>query len=216
MITARELFDLSHSLAGDFLQSFSYPWQALDHIGDEILRIGATLPVEAYDQPATNVWISRSAYVHPLATVVGPTIIGADTQVRAGALLRGCVLVGEGAVVGNATELKNTVLFDRVQVPHYNYVGDSILGYAAHFGAGAIASNVRLDKGDVVIRYLGKSVETGRKKVGSMVGDHSQVGCHSVLNPGCILGRRSLVHPLSSVCGGVAAGEVWCYKGVQG
>lgn len=209
MITVAELFDLSHSLAGPYLQSCVYPWQALDGIGEEILRIGATLPEEEYDTPMADVWISKSACVHPLATVTGPAIIGAGTQVRAGALLRGCVLVGEGAVVGNATELKNAILFDRVQLPHYNYAGDSILGYASHFGAGAIASNVRLDKAPVVLRYLGKSAETGRKKVGAMVGDRAEVGCHAVLNPGCILGRESMVFPLSCVCGGIAQGGVW-------
>lgn len=216
MITAGELFDLSHSLAGPFLQEHVYPWRALDGIGEEILRVGRMLSAEEYDMPFPDVWISKSACVHPLATVMGPAIIGAGTQVRAGALLRGCVLVGEKAVVGNATELKNTILFDRVQVPHYNYVGDSILGFAAHFGAGAIASNVRLDKAPVVLHYLGKSAETGRKKVGAMVGDGAEVGCHAVLNPGCILGRRSRVYPLSCVCGGVAEDGTWCRGGAHG
>ena len=209
MITVEELFDLSHSLAGSFLQTCVYPWCALDGIREAILRIGVTLSGEEYDTPAPDVWISRRARVHPLATVIGPAIIGADTEVRAGALLRGSVLVGDGAVVGNATELKNAILFDRVQVPHYNYVGDSILGHAAHLGAGAIASNVRLDLAPVVIRYLGERVETGRKKLGALVGDGAQVGCHAVLNPGCILGRGSTVRPLSCVCGGVAAGGTW-------
>ena len=209
MMAATDLFDLSRSLAGEFLRGFSTLWQALEGLGEEILRIGATLPEAEYDHPAPDVWISIRARVHPLATVVGPTIIGAQSEIRAGALLRGCVLVGEGVVVGNATELKNTVLFDRAQLPHYNYAGDSIIGYAAHFGAGAIASNLRLDKKEVVVRYLGESVETGRKKLGAMVGDHAQVGCHAVLNPGCVLGRESVVYPLSCVRGGLAAGQVW-------
>ena len=209
MITTTELFDLSHTAAALFLRDCVYPWLILPRIRETVLRIGALLPESEYTQTAPGVWIAKSAAVAPTACILPPAVIGPRTEVRHGAFLRGGVLVGADAVVGNSTEVKNAILFDGVQVPHYNYVGDSILGHRAHLGAGAITSNVRCDKEPVVIRYLGESVVTGRKKVGAMVGDGAEVGCNSVLNPGCILGRGSVVYPLCSVRGGVAAGGVW-------
>ena len=185
-----ELFDFSHTVVGDFLQKCDYPWQALPHVGDWILAIGATLEPDRYDRVGESIWIAKSAKVAPTASIAGPCIIGEEAEVRHCAFIRGNALVGNGAVVGNSTELKNAILFDGVQVPHFNYVGDSILGYKAHLGAGAVTSNVKSDKGLVVIRAGEKKIETGRKKVGAMVGDLVEVGCGSVLNPGTVIGRE--------------------------
>ena len=204
-----ELFDFSHTVAGDFLQKCDYPWQALPHVGDWILAIGATLEPDRYDRVGESIWIAKSAKVAPTASITGPCIIGEEAEVRHCAFIRGNALVGNGAVVGNSTELKNAILFDGVQVPHFNYVGDSILGYKAHLGAGAVTSNVKSDKGLVVIRAGEKKIETGRKKVGAMVGDLVEVGCGSVLNPGTVIGRESRVYPLSSVRGAVPAKSIW-------
>ena len=204
-----ELFDFSHTVAGDFLQKCDYPWQALPHVGDWILAIGATLEPDRYDRVGESIWIAKSAKVAPTASITGPCIIGEEAEVRHCAFIRGNALVGNGAVVGNSTELKNAILFDGVQVPHFNYVGDSILGYKSHLGAGAVTSNVKSDKGLVVIRAGEKKIETGRKKVGAMVGDLVEVGCGSVLNPGTVIGRKSRVYPLSSVRGAVPAKSIW-------
>ena len=202
MLKITDLFDLGHSLAGPWLSQFTYPWEALGGIGDLILELGAGLDPEAYDHPQEDVWIARDAVVFPSAYIKGPCIIGPGTEVRHNAFIRGNALVGEGCVVGNATELKNVILFDGVQVPHYNYVGDSILGYKAHMGAGAITSNVKSDKSLVVIRDLeGDLYPTGRKKVGALMGDLVEVGCNAVLNPGNVIGRRSNVYPTSCVRG---------------
>ena len=203
------LFDLSHTVAGDFLKKLTYPWEALPHIGDWIREIGAGLPAERYERVGEDIWIAKSAKVASTASVTGPCIIGENAEVRHCAFIRGNALVGEGAVVGNSTELKNTILFDGVQVPHYNYVGDSILGYRAHLGASAITSNVKSDKSLVVIRYGAEGAPTGRKKVGAMVGDGVEVGCGSVLNPGVVLGRGVSVYPLSSVRGTVPEGHIY-------
>ena len=198
-----ELFDFSHTVAGDFLKKCEYPWQALPYIGEWILAIGATLDLARYDRVAQHIWIAKSAKVAPSASISGPCIIGEDAEVRHCAFLRGNALIGSGAVVGNSTELKNAILLDGVQVPHFNYVGDSILGYKSHLGAGAITSNVKSDKSLVVIRANGCEIETGRKKVGAMVGDLAEVGCGCVLNPGTVIGRGSRIYPLCSVRGTV-------------
>lgn len=211
MLKTTELFDLSHTVAGDFLRECPYPWQALDHIGAWICALGETLPAALYDHTAPDVWIAKSAVVAPSATVTGPCIIGAHTEVRTGAYIRGNVLVGEHAVIGNSTELKNAILFDGVQVPHFNYVGDSILGFGAHLGAGAVTSNVKSDKTPVVIRCGAESAPTGRKKIGAMIGDGVEIGCNSVLCPGAVIGKHSVIYPLCAVRGTVPAAHI--YKG---
>ena len=208
-----DLFDMTHTRAVALLSGCTYPWEALARIGGTVLAIGQALPQEDYDHPQQDVWIAKSASVAPTATITGPCVIGERTEVRPGAFLRGNVLVGDGAVVGNSSELKNCILFDGVQVPHYNYVGDSILGYKAHMGAGAVTSNVKGDKRPVVIHGEEK-YETGRKKVGAMLGDFAEIGCGSVLNPGTIIGRDSQVYPLSSVRGVVPARSI--VKGERG
>ena len=203
------LLDLTHTLAGDYLAQFTYPWQALDGIKDFILALGPTLPKEEYDETAPYVWVHKTAKVFPSAYLGAPCIIGAGTEVRHGAFIRGSALVGDHCVVGNSAELKNVILFDNVQTPHYNYVGDSILGYKAHMGAGSITSNVKSDRTPVVVRDGTQQAETGRKKVGAMLGDHVEIGCNSVLNPGTVVGRNSRVYPLSSVRGTVPADSIY-------
>lgn len=209
MLKIEDLFDLSHSLAGDYLAGFTYPWEALAGIGELISALGAALPAAEFDHPAEDVWIAKDATVYPSAYIHGPCIIGHGTEVRHCAFIRGNALVGDGCVVGNSTELKNVILFDSVQVPHYNYVGDSILGYKAHMGAGSITSNVKSDKKPVVVRDGAERAETGRKKVGAMLGDRVEIGCNSVLNPGAVLGRDASVYPTSCVRGTVPAGCIW-------
>ncbi len=195
------LYDLSHSLAGEALSRFEYPWEALSSIKDIILAIGETLSPDEYDHPEEGIWIAKDATVSPLATIMAPTIIGKRTDVRPGAFIRGRALVGEDCVVGNSCELKNVILFDHVQVPHFNYVGDSIFGYHSHTGAGVITSNVKSDYTLVTIKTPEGRLETGNKKCGSFLGDFAEVGCNSVLNPGTVIGRNSNVYPLSSVRG---------------
>ena len=197
MFKIQSMFDLTHTLAGEYLAGFQYPWEALSGIKDLILKLGADLG-EDYIQTEETVWIHKTAKVAPTAFLAGPTIIGAGTEVRHCAFIRGGALVGENCVVGNSTELKNVILFDGVQVPHFNYVGDSILGYKAHMGAGAVTSNVRADKGLVVI-HGEQDIPTGIKKVGAMLGDFAEIGCNSVLNPGTVIGRNSNVYPTSCV-----------------
>ena len=204
-----QLLDLSHTMAGEYLKQFDYPWQALDGIKDLILALGPTLSPEEYGQPAPNVWIHKTAAVAPMAYLGAPCIIGPKTEVRHCAFIRGSALVGEGCVVGNSVELKNVILFDGVQTPHYNYVGDSILGYKSHMGAGSITSNVKSDKTLVVVKNSGELIPTGRKKFGAILGDHVEVGCNSVLNPGTVIGRGSSVYPTSSVRGVVPAGSIY-------
>ena len=201
-ITIKALFEAPYpTLAREMLEGCTYPWEALDKIKDTILAIGATLSLDEYDHPAEDVWIAKDAKVAKTASITGPCIIGKGTEVRQCAFVRGNALVGDGAVVGNSTELKNVILFDKVQVPHYNYVGDSILGFKAHMGAASLTSNVKSDKKLVVINNEGDRIETGRKKVGAILGDRVEVGCGSVLNPGTIIGHDSNVYPLSSVRG---------------
>ena len=209
MIKTSEMYDLTHTAAAALLEKTQYPWQALAGISEFILALGQTLPAEEYDHPAEDVWIAKDATVFATAYIKGPCIIGHGTEVRQCAFIRGSALVGENCVVGNSTELKNVILFDNVQVPHYNYVGDSILGYKAHMGAGSVTSNVKSDKTLVVIHGAGEDVPTGRKKVGAMLGDGVEVGCNSVLNPGTVIGRNSNVYPLSSVRGVVPADSIF-------
>ena len=207
-LTINDLYDLSHTIAADYLRGFTYPWEALGGIGEMILSVGATLSDAEYEHTSENIWIARDATVFPTATIIGPCIIGHETEVRPGAL------VGEHCVVGNSTELKNVILFDNVQVPHYNYVGDSILGYKAHMGAGSITSNVKSDKALVVIHNQGEELPTGRKKVGALLGDRVEVGCNSVLNPGTVVGRDSNVYPVSCVRGVIPENSICKTGGV--
>ncbi len=214
MLKIVDLYDLSHSMAGEYLTKFTYPWEALKGIKEEIIRLGQLLDKEAYTEVSPQVWVHRTAVVAPTAYLGAPCIIGADTEVRHGAFVRGSALVGEGCVVGNSVELKNVILFDKVQVPHYNYVGDSILGYKSHMGAGSITSNVKSDKTLVTVRSKEEAIETGLKKMGAMLGDLVEVGCNSVLNPGTVIGRESNIYPLSCVRGVVPARSIWKTGGV--
>ena len=207
MCTTKNLYDLSHTLAADYLSGFSYPWEALKGIKELIITLGKTLS-EEYTEVSPQVWVHNTAKIAPTAYLGAPCIIGANTEVRHCAFIRGSALVGEGCVVGNSVELKNVILFDHVQVPHYNYVGDSILGYKAHMGAGSITSNVKSDKSLVVI-HGETEIETGIKKVGAMLGDFVEVGCNSVLNPGTVIGKNSSVYPLSCVRGVVPEGSIY-------
>ena len=204
MLKTTDLFDLSHSLAGAWLGEFEYPWQALKGIKDFILALGPTLG-EDYIETAPQVWVHKTAVVAPTAWLGAPCIIGANTEVRHCAFVRGSALIGENCVVGNSVEIKNAILFDNVQTPHYNYVGDSILGYRSHMGAGSVTSNVKSDKTLVAVRSGGERIETGLKKFGAMLGDFVEVGCNSVLNPGTVIGRESNVYPTSCVRGVIPA-----------
>ena len=212
MVTIKNLYDLSHSVAGEYLSQFTYPWEALSGIKELIVSLGSKLG-EEYTEVSSQVWVHKSAKIAPTAYLGAPCIIGANTEVRHGAFIRGSALVGEGCVVGNSVELKNVILFDSVQVPHYNYVGDSILGYKAHMGAGSITSNVKSDKSLVVI-HTEPEIPTGIKKVGAMLGDFVEVGCNSVLNPGTVIGRNSNVYPLSCVRGVIPADSIYKTGGI--
>lgn len=212
-LTVNELYDLNETIAKDIFDDVTYPWEVLPKIGDFIVELGKTLSKEEYDQVEENVWIAKSANVFPSAYIHGPAIIGKDAEVRHCAFIRGNAIVGEGAVVGNSTELKNVILFNKVQVPHYNYVGDSVLGYKAHMGAGSITSNVKSDKKLVVVKTPEGGIETGRKKFGAMLGDEVEVGCGTVLNPGSVVGRHTNIYPLSSVRGYVPAGSIYKRQG---
>lgn len=203
------LYDLSHTIAADYLRGFEYPWEALKGISDLIIKLGNELSSEEYDNPSENVWIHKTAKVFPSAYIGSPCIIGANTEVRHCAFIRGSALVGENCVVGNSAELKNVIIFDNVQTPHYNYVGDSILGYKSHMGAGSITSNVKSDKTNVIIKDGDDTIETGIKKIGAMLGDYVEVGCNSVLNPGTIIGRNSNIYPTSCVRGVVPENSIW-------
>ncbi len=213
MYTVKELYDLNHTLAADYLAAFRYPWEALPGIKNMIIALGQTLSQQEYTQVAPQVWVHNTATVAPTAYLGAPCIIGAGTEVRHCAFIRGSALVGENCVVGNSTELKNVILFDKVQVPHYNYVGDSILGYKSHMGAGAITSNVKADHSLVVI-HGPEELETGIKKVGALMGDCVEVGCNSVLNPGTVIGRNSNVYPLSCVRGVIPEGSIYKTGGI--
>lgn len=214
MLTIRELYDLDHTLAGEYLAQFTWPWEALSGIKEMIVRLGETLDPAEYTQVSPQVWVHKTAAVAPTAFLGAPCIIGANTEVRHCAFIRGAALVGENCVVGNSVELKNVILFDHVQTPHYNYVGDSILGYYSHMGAGSITSNVKSDKTPVVVHGQGEDVPTGLKKMGAMLGDHVEVGCNSVLNPGTVIGRNSNIYPLSCVRGVVPDRSIWKTGGV--
>lgn len=204
------LYDLNHTLAAGYLSGYTYPWEALVGIKELIISLGNALDSDLYHKIGEDIWISKTATVAPTASISGPCIIGHNTEVRHCAFIRGSALVGENCVVGNSTELKNCILFDNVQVPHYNYVGDSILGYKSHMGAGSITSNVKSDKTLVVIKSRdGERIETGRKKVGAMLGDYVEIGCGSVLNPGTVIGRNSSVYPLSPVRGVVPENAIY-------
>lgn len=211
MVTVNDLYDLTHTRAAEYLSAYTYPWEALKGISNLILELGKALPAEEFRQTGEGVWVHRTAKIAPTAYLGAPCIIGAETEVRHGAFIRGAALVGDGCVVGNSVELKNVILFDGVQVPHYNYVGDSILGYKAHMGAGSVTSNVKSDKTLVTI-HTEKPIETGIKKVGAMLGDHVEIGCNSVLNPGTVIGRRSSVYPCSCVRGVVPADSIYKNK----
>lgn len=211
--TIEKLLDLSHTEAAELFLGKTYPWEVLGEIHDFILKTGSLLDPEEYEQRGEYLWIARSATIADTACIHGPAIIGAEAQIRHCAFIRGDAVVGAGAVVGNSTELKNCILFHKVQVPHYNYVGDSILGYRAHMGAGSICSNVKSDKQPVVVRADGQQIETGRKKFGAVLGDMVEVGCGSVLNPGTVIGRESHIYPLSSVRGCVPAKSIYKQAG---
>ena len=209
MYTVHDLYDLTHTQAAPLLEGVEYPWQALAGISEFILALGKTLSPKEYDHPAEDIWIARSAKVAPTASITGPCIVGPETEVRHCAFIRGKALIGAGCVVGNSTELKNVILFDQAKVPHYNYVGDSILGFQAHMGAGSITSNVKSDKTLVVIRDGEERFPTGLKKVGAMLGDRAEIGCNTVLNPGTVIGRDSSVYPTSCVRGTVPANSIF-------
>ncbi len=208
-ITIENLYDLKETIAADLFTEAEYPWEVLPRIHDFILELGKRLPEEIFEKRGEDIWVAKSAKVAPTACLNGPLIIDEEAEVRHCAFVRGNAIVGKGAVVGNSTELKNVVLFNKVQVPHYNYVGDSVLGFKSHMGAGSITSNVKSDKTLVVVKNGEEKIETGLKKMGAMLGDHVEVGCNSVLNPGTVIGRNSNVYPTSCVRGVVPAGHIF-------
>ena len=213
VLTVKENYSLDQTIAKDIFNGVTYPWEVLPKISNFILELGATLSENEYEKRGENVWVAKSAKVAPTAFINGPAIIGKDAEVRHCAFIRGNAIVGEGAVVGNSTELKNVILFNKVQVPHYNYVGDSVLGYKSHMGAGSITSNVKSDKKLVVVKAGEEKIETGMKKFGAMLGDEVEVGCGSVLNPGTVVGNHSNIYPLSSVRGFVPANSIYKKQG---
>lgn len=214
MYTIKELYDLEHTLAKEYLLQFTYPWEALKGIKEMILALGPTLG-EDYEEREENVWVHKTAKVFPSAYLGAPCIVGPNTEVRHCAFIRGSALIGADCVVGNSVELKNVILFDHVQTPHYNYVGDSILGHYSHMGAGSITSNVKADKKLVVVKDGEETMETGIKKFGAMLGDHVEVGCNAVLNPGTVIGRNSNVYPTSCVRGVVKENSIWKNDGTM-
>ena len=209
MLKTVDLYDLQHTRAAELLAATTYPWEALKDIKDLILALGPQLPKDEFEEVSEHVWIAKDAVIYPNNYIGAPCIIGHETEVRPGAFIRGSALVGDHCVVGNSTELKNVILFDNVQVPHYNYVGDSILGYKSHMGAGSITSNVKSDKMLVVVRCGEERLETGLKKIGAMLGDRVEVGCNTVLNPGTVVGRDSNIYPTSCVRGTVPERSIW-------
>ena len=208
--TISELYDLTQTIAAKIFEGKTYPWEVLPLIKDFILELGETLDPAEYEKRGENVWIAKDAVIAPTASINGPCIIGKGAEIRQCAFIRGNAIVGEGAVVGNSTELKNVILFNKVQVPHYNYVGDSVLGYKAHMGAGSITSNVKSNKSLVEVNCDGEKIATGLKKFGAILGDHTEIGCNSVLNPGCVIGKGSQIYPVSTVRGVVP--EYHIYK----
>lgn len=207
------LYDLNRTIAKELFIGCTYPWEVLPKISEYIVKLGNMLSSDEYDKKGDNIWIAKTATVAPTAYINGPCIIGKNAEVRHCAFIRGNAIVGEGAVVGNSTELKNVVLFNKVQVPHYNYVGDSILGYKSHMGAGSITSNVKSDKTLVKIKCNGSEIETGLKKIGAMLGDNVEVGCGSVLNPGTVIGKNTNIYPLSSVRGYISENSIYKNQG---
>lgn len=207
------LYDLTQTIVGEYLARYTYPWEALKGIADVIREIGPTLDPERFEQRGEDIWVAKSAKVAPTAALNGPLIIDEEAEIRHCAFVRGSAIVGKGSVVGNSTELKNVIIFNSVQVPHYNYVGDSILGYKSHMGAGSITSNVKSDKTLVVVKDGEEQIATGLKKFGAMLGDHVEVGCNSVLNPGTVIGRNTNVYPLSMVRGVIPADSIYKKQG---
>lgn len=208
-ISVTELYDLKETIGAELFEGVKYPWEVLPQIHDFIIRLGERLPKDIYEERGEHVWVAKSAKIAPTACLNGPLIIDEDAEVRHCAFVRGNAIVGKGAVVGNSTELKNVILFNKVQVPHYNYVGDSILGYKSHMGAGSITSNVKSDKTLVTVKGEGIRIETGLKKMGAMLGDNVEVGCNSVLNPGTVIGRNTNIYPTSMVRGVIPAGSIY-------
>lgn len=213
-LEVRCLMDLEKTIAKELFEGITYPWEVLPLIHDFVIKLGSTLPEEVFFQKGEDIWIARSASIAGTASITGPCIIDEGAVLRPGAFVRGNVIVGKKATVGNSTELKNVVLFDQVEVPHYNYVGDSVLGFKAHMGAGAITSNVKNDKTNVVVKAGDERIETGLRKFGAMLGDMVQVGCNSVLNPGTVIGAASNIYPLSSIRGYIPGGMIYKEKGV--
>lgn len=212
-VTIKELYTLEETIAKDIFDGVTYPWEVLPKISEFIVKLGNMLPEEKYEKRGENIWVAKSAKVYPTAFINGPAIIDEEAEIRHCAFIRGNAIVGKGAVVGNSTELKNVILFNKVQVPHYNYVGDSVLGFKAHMGAGSITSNVKSDKTLVVVRAGEEKFETGLKKFGAMLGDQVEVGCNSVLNPGTIIGKMSNVYPTSMVRGFIPANSIYKKQG---
>lgn len=208
----KALYNLEETIAKKLLEKYTYPWETLPYISDFIIELGKSLPKEDYNKIGENIWIHKTAKVYESAFINGPTIICAGAEVRHCAFIRGNAIVGEGATVGNSTELKNVILFNKVEVPHYNYVGDSILGYKAHMGAGAITSNIKSDRKNIVIKNGAEKIETGIRKIGAMIGDNVEVGCSSVLNPGTVIGKNTNIYPLSSVRGVIAPNSIYKNK----
>ncbi len=212
-IKISNLYNLDETIAKDIFEGVTYPWEVLPKISDFIKEFGKTLDANEYEQKGENIWIAKTAKVAPTASITGPAIIGKNAEVRHCAFIRGNAIVGENSVVGNSTELKNVILFNNVQVPHYNYVGDSILGYKSHMGAGSITSNVKSDKKLVIVKNGEEKIETGLKKFGAMIGDNVEVGCGSVLNPGTVIGKNTNIYPLSSVRGVVSENSIYKKQG---
>lgn len=213
MFECDSLLDLSHTIAASLFEKVSYPWEVLPLIKDFILEAGSKLPSDEYELRDGNIWIHKTANVFPSAYIKGPCIIGPETEVRHCAFIRGNALVGANCVIGNSTELKNVIIFDNVQVPHYNYVGDSVLGFKSHLGAGSITSNVKSDKTLTAVKYEGGKIETGLKKFGAIVGDHTEVGCGTVLNPGSVVGRNCRIYPLSAFRGTLPSNSIYKKQG---
>lgn len=209
----QNLYNLNETISAPLFSGVVYPWELLPKIGAYIMELGASLPQEKFEKRGENIWIEKSAVVAPTACINGPCIIDEEAEIRHCAFIRGNAIVGKGAVVGNSTELKNVILFNKVQVPHYNYVGDSILGYKSHMGAGSITSNVKSDKTLVVVKTKADSIETGLKKMGAMLGDCVEVGCNSVLNPGTVIGRNATIYPTSSVRGFIEENSIYKHQG---
>ena len=207
-IEIRRLFDLNHTIAAELFEGRRYPWEVLGDIGDFIKKLGNKLDPELYDHPAADIWIAKDAVIAPTAQLNGPLIVDQGAEIRQCAFIRGSAIIGKGAVVGNSVELKNCVLFDGVQVPHFNYVGDSVLGYLAHMGAGSVTSNVRSDKRRIIV-HAGEGIHTDRKKVGAMLGDRAEIGCNSVLNPGTVVGRDCIIYPASCVRGVIPENHIY-------